>query len=48
MDIRNLNYFITKVLGNNDTLRVLQALKVCKDKGLYISPEVQEVLEMGV
>ena len=48
VDIRNLNYFITKVLGNNDTLRVLQALKVCKDKGLYISPEVQEVLEMGV
>lgn len=48
VDIRNLNYFITKVLGNIDTLRVLQALKVCKDKGLYISPEVQEVLEMGV
>ena len=48
VDIRNLNYFITKVLGNTDTLRVLQALKVCKDKGLYISPEVQEVLEMGV
>ena len=48
VDIRNLNYFISKVLGNTDTLRVLQALKVCKDKGLYISPEVQEVLEMGV
>lgn len=48
VDIRNLNYFITKVLGNTDTLRVIQALKVCKDKGLYISPEVQEVLEMGV
>ena len=48
VDIRNLNYFITKVLGDTATLRVLQALKVCKDKGLYISPKVQEVLEMGV
>jgi hypothetical protein len=48
VDIRSLNYFITRVLDNTDTMKILQALKVCKDKGLYISPEVQEVLELGV
>lgn len=45
IDIRSLNYFLGKVLGNSDTLKLLQALKVCKDKGLYLSPEVQSILE---
>ena len=45
IDLRNMNYYIDKVLNNNDTLVLLQALKMCKEKGLYVSPKVLEVLE---
>ena len=45
VDIRSFNYFLDKILEDENTLKVLQALRVCYDKGLYISPEVQSVLE---
>ena len=45
IDLRNMNYYMDKVLNNNDTLVLLQALKMCKEKGLYVSPKVLEILE---
>ena len=45
IDLRNMNYYMDKVLNNNDTLVLLQALKMCKEKGLYVSPKVVEILE---
>ena len=45
IDLRNMNYYMDKVLNNNDTLILLQALKICKEKGLYVSPKVLEILE---
>lgn len=45
VDIRSFNYFLDKILEDENTLKVLQALKFCYEKGLYISPDVQNVLE---
>ena len=45
IDLRNMNYYMDKVLSNNDTVELLHALKMCKEKGLYVSPKVLEILE---